>query len=275
MRLNMQKTKMALIYDFDKTLSTRDMQEFHLLQRLGYENPQEFWQKCGELSHKKNIDSILSYMYMIIHEDKNMTQKSLTEEGKYVEFFPGVDTWFKRINEYGANRGIEIEHFIISSGLTDMVKGSSIASEFKKIYACSYYFDESGRVLWPSRVINYTTKTQYLFRINKGVFDETDDFNLNRSMPEEDKYIPLNRMIYLGDGLTDVPAMKVVNSFGGNTIVVYRDDSNAEELAKDLHDNKRAAFMAKADYSEGGRIENIVHGIIDAVVADLNLDDYR
>lgn len=271
----MKKTKMALIYDFDKTLSTRDMQEFHLLPRLGYENPQEFWSKCAELSHKKNIDSILSYMYMIIHEDKAMTQSSLTEEGKYVEFFPGVETWFKRINEYGAARGIEIEHYIISSGLTDMVKGSSIAKEFKKIYACSYFYDEDGHVLWPSRVINYTTKTQYLFRINKGVFDETDDFNLNRSMPEEDKYIPLNRMIYLGDGLTDVPAMKVVNSYGGSTIVVYRDDCQAESLAKDLHENKRAAFMADADYSEGGRIESIVHGIIDAAVADLNLDDYR
>lgn len=271
----MKKLKMALIYDFDKTLSTKDMQEFHLLQHLGYADPETFWAECATLSRTHNIDSILSYMYMIIAHDRNITKESLFAEGKAVEFFPGVKTWFKRINEYAATRNILLEHFIISSGLTDIVKGSAIAKEFRKIYACSYYYDENGHVLWPSRVINYTTKTQYLFRIHKGVFDETDDFNLNRSMPEEDKYIPLNRMIYLGDGLTDVPAMKVVNSFGGYTLVVYRDDNHARELANDLHENKRASFMAKADYSKGSRIEKIVEGIIDSVYSDSHLDEYR
>lgn len=274
----MKKVKMALIYDFDKTLSPKDMQEFHIIKRFGYDDPNMFWQKCGEISKKHNMDGILSYMLMMAKEDPNMTQASLREEGSYIKLFKGVETWFKRINEYAFKKDIIIEHYIISSGLKDIIKGTTIANEFKKIYACSYYFDENGYAKWPSRVINYTTKTQYIFRINKGVLDETNDTDLNKSTPDEDKYIPYNRMIYFGDGLTDVPSMKVVAGFGGNTIAVYKDstkDKSAKILAEELFENKRATFMAKADYSEGSKIDKIVKGIIDAIHSDLKLDDYR
>ena len=269
----MKKAKMAFIYDFDKTLSPKDMQEFHLSKRLGFEDPKDFWKKCSEISDEHNIDGIMSYMMLLAQADPNMTRDSLREEGKYIELYPGVDTWFKRMNEYGASKGLEIEHYIISSGLKDIIKGTSIADEFKKIFACSYYFDENEKPIWPSRVINYTVKTQYLFRINKGVLDERNDIDLNRSTPEDDKYIPYNRMIYFGDGLTDVPSMKVVSQFGGTTIAVFADIF--EDPAMELHNRNTANYIANADYREGSRIDHIVKGLIDAASISEHLESYR
>ena len=274
----MDKVKMALIYDFDKTLAPKDMQEFHLLDHLGYKDPESFWQKCNALSKATNMDGILAYMYNIAKEDPTITKDILFREGSYIEYFKGVDTWFDRINEYGKSQGIEIEHYIISSGLKEIILGTSIASKFKKIYACSYYYDEDGHIKWPTRVVNYTTKTQYIFRINKGVLDETNDIDLNKSTKDEDKYIPYDRMIYFGDGLTDVPSMKVVTGFGGTSIAVYgqdKKDKTALNLAKELYEDKRATWMAKADYSKGSKIEKIVMGIIDRVATDIKLNEYR
>ena len=270
----MKNGKLALIYDFDKTLSPRDMQEFHYIKSLGYENPADFWNECGVFSQKHNCDSILSYMYMMIRKNPDLTQKQLIEEGKYVELYKGVKTWFKRINDYGKKHHVDVEHYIISSGLTDIIKGTQIASEFKKIYACTYAYDEKGKVLWPSRAVNYTMKTQYLFRINKGVLKETNDEDLNSSTPESQKYIPLENMVYFGDGSTDVPSMKVVQQNGGTTIAVFGDDSKRNRAEK-LYTDKRATFAVKADYSKGSKIEKIVMGIIDSLEAKNKLEDYR
>ncbi|MCR5300429.1 MAG: haloacid dehalogenase-like hydrolase [Erysipelotrichaceae bacterium] len=265
--------KMAFIYDFDHTLSPKDMPEFHLLKRLGYSDPKEFWQKCGELSKACNMDGILSYMYLLAKEDPDMTQDQLIKEGEYLEYYPGVEKWFSRMNRYARERGIDLEHYIISSGLKDIIAGSSIAHEFKKIYACSYYYDVDGKAKWPARVVNYTTKTQYLFRINKGVLDETNDADLNSSTPEDSKYIPLHRMVYFGDGFTDVPSMKVVSQSGGTTIAVFADLDN--DPAKQLHQDKRASFVAKADYRSGSRIDTICKKLIDAKALEIKLDKYR
>ncbi len=270
----MKNGKLALIYDFDKTLSPKDMQEFHYIKSLGYENPADFWNECGVFSQKHNCDSILSYMYMMIRKNPDLTQKQLIEEGKYVELYKGVKTWFKRINDYGKKHHVNVEHYIISSGLTDIIKGTQIASEFKKIYACTYAYDEKGKVLWPSRAVNYTMKTQYLFRINKGVLKETNDEDLNSSTPESQKYIPLENMVYFGDGSTDVPSMKVVQQNGGTTIAVFGDDSKRNRAEK-LYTDKRATFAVKADYSKGSKIEKIVMGIIDSLETKNKLEDYR
>ena len=254
---------MALIYDFDKTLSPKDMQEFHILKRFGYDDPSKFWEKCSKISNEHNMDGILSYMLLMAKEDPDMTRDSLIEEGSYVKLYKGVDTWFKRINKYGKNKGIEVEHYIISSGLKEMIEGSSIAQYFKKIYACSYAYDSEGKILWPARVVNYTTKTQYLFRINKNVLDEKNDTDLNRSTPDSEKYIPFNNMVYFGDGLTDVPSMKVVRDNGGYTIAVYNTNENKQALALELKKDKRANFALEADYSKGSDIEKAVKAIID------------
>ena len=269
----MKNAKLALIYDFDKTLSPRDMQEFHYIKSLGYDDPADFWKECDTFAKKHNCDGILSYMYLMVRKNQDLTRKQLIEEGKYIELYKGVSTWFKRINEYGKKHHIDVEHYVISSGLTDIIKGTSIASEFKKIYACSYVYDEEGKVLWPSRVVNYTMKTQYLFRINKGVLMETNDEDLNSSTPETEKYIPITNMIYFGDGSTDVPSMKVVQQNGGVTIAVFGDGSQAK--AEQLYADKRANFVVKADYSKGSRVEKIVQGIIDSLEARNRLEDYR
>ena len=270
----MKKTKLALIYDFDKTLSPRDMQEFHFIQSLGYKDPVDFWKECDEFSKKNNCDGILSYMLLMAEKDGNLTKKRLLEEGKYIKLYPGVSTWFKRINAYGKKHHIDVEHYVISSGLSEIIKGTSIAKEFKKIYACSYVYDKNGKVLWPARLVNYTMKTQYLFRINKGVLMETNDEDLNDSTPDTDKYIPLQNMIYFGDGSTDVPSMKVVQQNGGTTIAVFGDASKKNKAEK-LFTDKRATFAVKADYSQGGRIERIVKGIIDSIEVKNKLEDYK
>lgn len=270
----MKNTKLALIYDFDKTLSPRDMQEFHLIKSLGYDNPIDFWKECDEFSHKHNCDGILSYMYLIVKKNKNLTKQDLINEGKYIELYKGVNTWFKRINEYGKKHHVNVEHFVISSGLTDIIKGTPIAKEFKKVYACCYVYDKDGKVLWPSRLVNYTMKTQYLFRINKGVLSETNDEDLNSSTPETEKYIPINNMIYFGDGSTDVPSMKVVQQNGGVTVAVFGDETKKNK-AEQLYTDKRANFFVKADYSKGSRIEKIVQGIIDSIEVRNKLEDYR
>ncbi len=269
----MKNAKLALIYDFDKTLSPKDMQEFHYIRSLGYEDPADFWKECDAFSKKHNCDGILSYMYLMVMKNRDLTRKQLIEEGKYIELYRGVSTWFGRINEYGKKHHIDVEHYVISSGLTDIIKGTSIADEFKKIYACTYAYDSNGKVLWPSRVVNYTMKTQYLFRINKGVLTETNDEDLNSSTPETEKYIPITNMIYFGDGSTDVPSMKVVQQNGGVTVAVFGDGSQAK--AEQLYADKRANFVVKADYSKGSKVEKIVQGIIDSLETRNKLEDYR
>lgn len=269
----MKKTKVALIYDFDKTLSPKDMQEFHYLKSIGFKNPNDFWKKCGENSDKHNMDGVLSYMQLMAKTDPNLTRDRLRKEGKYIELYKGVDTWFKRINAYGKKHNVEVEHYIISSGLTDIIEGTKIAKEFKKIYACTYAYDDDGKVLWPSRVVNYTMKTQYLFRINKGIFDETNDADLNSSNPF--KYVPIQNMVYFGDGLTDVPSMKVVNQFGGYTIAVFGDLKNKKDLAMELYRDKRANYALLADYSKGSKIEKVVMGIIDSIEANKKLEEMK
>ena len=217
------------------------------------------------------MDSILAYMLMMKNVTPDLTKQMLMNEGKYIKLFKGVDTWFKRINDYGKKKGIQVEHYIISSGLRDMILGTKIAKEFKKVYACTYAYDENDRVLWPSRVINYTTKTQYLFRINKGVLTETNDFDLNRSTPENEKYISFENMIYIGDGMTDVPSMKVVQQGGGTAIAVYDPKTHKKKAAQELKEKNRVDYMCEADYSAGSIIEKTIQGIIDITAAKTEL----
>ena len=261
----MKNSKMALIYDFDHTLSPMDMQAFHYIGKLGYQNADEFWNECAKNTKKNNMDAILSYMELMVKKNPDVTKKELLEEGKYIKFYKGVETWFKRINAYGKKHNVDVEHYIISSGIKEMIEGTKIAKEFKKIYACSYTYDSNGKVLWPSRVVNYTTKTQYLFRINKGVLDETNDFDLNRKTPENEKHIPFSNIVYFGDGMTDVPSMKVVLEQGGNTIAIYENEESKKKLALELKKDNRASFIAPNDYSLNSKIDKIIKATIDAI----------
>lgn len=271
----MDNTKVALIYDFDKTLSPKDMQEFHYIKKLGYDDPNDFWLKAKENSLSNNMDGILSYMELMVKENPGLTKDELINEGAYIELYKGVDTWFDRINEYGKKHHVDVEHYIISSGIREMIMGTSIAPKFNNVFACSFAYDENGKVIWPSRVVNYTTKTQYLFRINKGVFDETNDIDLNKKTPREEKNIPFRNMIYFGDGLTDVPSMRVMLEEGGTTVAVYGSPEAKNMIAKELQDENRATYVIKADYSEGSRAEGLVKAIIDSIETNIKLEDFK
>ncbi|MBQ3967716.1 MAG: haloacid dehalogenase-like hydrolase [Lachnospiraceae bacterium] len=261
----MKNTKpvIAMMYDFDKTLCTKNMQEYSFIPDMRL-SPSEFWSKSNELAKKQKMDGILAYMWQMIIEckrnSKSIHRSDFVAQGKKMEFYKGVEDWFKRINEFGESQGVKIEHYIISSGLREIIEGCSIFKEFTDVFACEYLYDENDTACWPKNVVNYTTKTQFLFRINKGVMDLSDDKTLNDYTPEDERRVPFRNMIYIADGLTDVPCMKLVKVNGGYSIAVYqnRKKQEAEELLKD----QRVTFIAPADYSEGSALDATVKDII-------------
>ena len=214
----------ALIYDFDGTLSPGNMQEFGFIQAIG-KKPQEFWQESDKIALGQDASNILSYMKHMFDEAKKSGIKLRREDfksfGASAELFPGVKDWFKIINEYGKSKGVKVEHYINSSGLAEMIEGTSIAHEFKRIFACSFLYNKDGEAEWPGVAVDYTAKTQFLFKINKGILSIRDNKKVNESKAEDNKRIPFPHMIYFGDGETDVPCMKIVKMFGGNSIAVY------------------------------------------------------
>ncbi len=271
----MEKCKVAIMYDFDKTLSPKDMQEFSFIPSLGIEDAADFWKQVGKFTDKNKMDPILSYMYMMLRKanetDQPIRREDFVKLGQEVKLYPGVLEWFGRINQFAKEIDLEVEHYIISSGLTEMIEGTPIAKEFKKIYACKYCYNASGVAIWPATVVNYTTKTQYVFRINKGVLDENNDVDLNKSMPEEEKRIAFDRMIYIADGITDVPCMKLVKQFGGKTIAVYNHESKDSSMAKSLAIQQRVDFVAESDYRENQEVDLIVKSILELMAADTRM----
>ncbi len=257
----MKKPVIAFMYDFDKTLCTKDMQEYSFIPGLGMD-ASTFWKEVTKIAEEEGMDRIISYMYYMIHaaKAKRMPVRRLdfVEKGKNVELFAGVDTWFKRMNEVGEKLGLEIEHYIISSGLTEIIEGTSIYNEFKKIYACEFHYDENGVADWPALTVNYTNKTQFLFRINKGVLEMNEDEQLNEYLEDRNRRIPFRNMIYIGDGLTDVPCMKLVKTNGGQSIAVYQQ----KEKVVDLLQHRRVDFISPADYSEGSHMEKLCTTIL-------------
>ena len=275
---NVSMRKAAVIYDFDKTLCTKDMQEYSLIPSLGYENAGEFWDEVTELSLRHHMDSISAYLYVLqkkfAEAGKPLKKNDFHEPAGAIELYPGVESWFRRINEYGRKAGFMIEHYIISSGMTEIIENTAIADQFRKIYACSYYYNEAGTAEWPARIVNYTTKTQYLFRINKQVLDENEDAALNEYVDPAERPVPFKRMVYIADGLTDVPCMRLVRMNGGKSIAVYNEQSaSARKTAEKLIHDGRADFMACADYSDGSDMEVLMKKIIDHFKADVQLEE--
>ena len=268
----MRNNIIAIMYDFDKTLCTKDMQEYTFIPNLGIK-PEAFWQDANELREKSKMDQVLTYMYLMIKKtsDKNKTIKRnyLNEMGKDIELFPGVTEWFQRINAFGKEHGIIIEHYIISSGLKEIIEKSEIGPYFKKIYASEFYYDENGDAVWPKLAVNYTNKTQFLIRINKGVLDISDDYNLNKKMLEDEKRISTSNMIYIGDGITDVPCMKLTKDGGGVSIAVYNQKSI--KTAKSLYDDNRINYFVPADYQEDSAIDTIVKKTIMSMALNTEL----
>lgn len=265
----MTKPIVALIYDFDNTLSTRDMQEFTFIPALGM-TADEFWKKSDELAHKYQMDHILAYMYLMATKARekhiSLSPEALKEMGRDVQFFDGVKEWFTRINAYGDKLGLEVRHYILSCGLKSMIEGCGVANEFYNVFACDYLYDDNGEPLWPSIAINYTSKTQFLYRINKGVEDVGEHTKLNMYMPRNERVVPFDQMVYIGDGLTDVPSMKLVRQRGGYAIGVYKKPSDASYLV----DQERVDFYLKCDYTDGGEIDTALKAVLDKISAKIH-----
>ncbi len=262
----MGKPIVALMYDFDKTLSPKNMQDYGFMDGLGMSS-EEFWSECTRLTKKNDMDSILSYMYLMLEKGKSSMltkRENFNALGKSVKLFPGVKSWFGRMNDYCEQRGLKCEHYIISSGLKEIIEGTEIAGEFKEIYAASFLYGANGLAEWPAMAVNFTSKTQFLYRVNKGVLDVTDQHSLNNYLPDDERRVPFTNMIYFGDGDTDVPCMKLTRVNGGHSIAVYQDDS--EEASKLIHEG-RVDFAFPADYRKGHKLEKTIFTIIDEIAA--------
>lgn len=262
------KPIVAICYDFDKTLSPDDMQAQGYIQSVGYDVAQ-FWKESDELACKNEMDSNLAYMYKMVQEAEGnlvFSKKALAEYGARVKLFSGVESWFERIRQYGEKQGVAVEHYIISSGLKEMIEGTRIAAAFERIYASSFYFNERGVVRWPAQVVNYTNKTQYLFRISKGVLD-INDAGVNDYFPPEQIRIPFRNIVYIGDSDTDVPCMKLVNSYGGHSIGVYNPETGDKNKVLKMVRENRIRYFAPADYNEGSEMDGLVRSIIDTTAA--------
>lgn len=265
----------AIMYDFDRTLCTKDMQDYSFIPSLGM-TESEFWQYSNSLGQREHMDSILAYMYAMvkISKDKNipLLRQNLVDMGKNVELFKGVEGWFDRITEFGKDNGMQVEHYVISSGMKEIIEGTPISKCFKSIFACEFLYDENGNGVWPKTDVNYTNKTQFVYRINKGVLDVANDNDLNRSMPDDSKRVPFCNMIYIGDGLSDVPCMKMMKAYGGYSIAVYQNkDSKVEDLLK----RGRVDYIYPADYSENTGLDITVKNIIRKMsISETLYDEY-
>ena len=266
------KPIVALIYDFDGTLAPGNMQEYSFINAVGM-GKEEFWGETHKMSQGQDADGILIYMLFMLQEAKkkglSITRESLRQFGRDINFFKGVESWFQRINKIGLKEGVIVEHYINSSGLLEIMEGSRIAKEFKTIFASSYYYSKKGNAMWPAAAVNYTNKTQFLFKINKGILNIHDSEEINASVPEDEKRVAFSNMIYFGDGETDVPCMKLTRQLGGSSIAVY-DPSRKEKkkIADLLLSQKRVNYSCPADYRRGSKIEEIVTKIIRKIVAD-------
>ncbi|MCK9399646.1 MAG: haloacid dehalogenase-like hydrolase [Bacteroidales bacterium] len=279
----MSKTlvRIAIAYDFDGTLAPGNMQEHSFIPKLGI-NKAEFWKTSNARAKDQDMDDILAYMQLMLQkaDEKHIpvTRRAFLDHGKDIRFFNGVESFFDRINHYAAEKDASIDHHIISSGIRDIIKGTSIAKNFKNIFASGFVFDANDVAIWPALAINYTNKTQYLFRINKGINNSYDNTLINKFVEHEKRPIPFSRMIYLGDGETDVPAMKMIKQEGGTAIAVYdphrrkkKDKLSAKQTCEDLIIQKRADFIAPADYTENSKLYKIITVLINKIVEDERL----
>lgn len=263
------KPRMAICYDFDKTLSPDDMQTFTLIPSFGL-NPGEFWTESNQLARDNAMDKNLAWMYELIRHSK-FKGKSLRREyfhqiGMEVPLYSGVETWFDRVTQYAEKKGIQLDHYIISSGLKEIIEGSKISDKFARIYASSYYYDADGIAVWPTQAVNYTNKTQYIFRIAKGVLDEYDD-RVNDSVPEEGLAVPFENIVYIGDSETDIPCMRLVKSRGGYAIGVFDPKKNNRKRVYQLFVDGRINYYAPADYAARSSMMRYMKQIIDEVAA--------
>jgi len=269
------KPTVALIYDFDGTLSPRNMQEFDFLKEIGINDKDVFWKEADDLVVKHNASNILCYMKLMIDKSRaagrSIRRQAFVNYGKSVELYPGVEAWFDEIELLAQKYNVIVEHYINSSGLKEMIEGTKIASKFKQIYACSFMYNVDEIAEWPAVAVDFTTKTQFLFMINKGIANISENYRVNEYKPDEERPIPFRHMIYFGDGATDIPCMRMVKQNGGNSIAIYNPkDEKKMALAKRLIHENRVNFACAADYSKNKEIYTIVESILSQIKSNFD-----
>ncbi len=271
-----KKPILAICYDFDKTLSPDDMQAQGYIQSINYE-VEDFWKESNKLADDNDMDQNLAYMFMMINKARGkvvFSKETLKNDGAKVKLFPGVESWFDRINEYGEQNGVKIEHYIISSGLKEMIEGTTVADKFKRIYASSFYYDDCNVAIWPAQVVNYTNKTQFLFRIEKGVLDVNDQ-KVNAYFEPDEYRVPFRNMVYIGDSDTDIPCMKLVNLHGGHSIGVYNPKTKDKTKVYKMLEENRIKYFVPADYTADSPLEILLKEIIDRTQTNEVLENFH
>ncbi len=268
---------MAIAYDFDGTLAPGNMQEHSFIPELKL-STKEFWDKAKQMARDHDMDEILAYMFQMLEGANTakvkITRQNFRKHGKDIEFFEGVREWFPRLNKYARGQGVKLDHFIISSGLREMIEGTPIHSHFKYLFASGFAYDQNDVAFWPALAVNYTNKTQYLFRINKGILNSYDNQQINKFVPDEDREIPFSNMAYIGDGETDVPCMKMLKYQGGCSVAVFnpkrrgsKNRKSAKDTAFQLLAEKRAEYALPTDYRDGRPLDLLMKALIDKVAA--------
>jgi len=273
----MKRTKVAFVYDFDETLSTTYMQDYLLIPKLGLK-PETFWKKANQWSVDNFADQVTGSMYYFtkMAKEKNifLSREMLKACGQNIEYYEGVVDWFDRINKFGKYLDLDIEHYIVSSGYEEIIEGCSIRPYFKEVAGCAFAFDKNGFPIWPARVVNYQAKIQYLSKINKGL-TKLDDKAVNEYVPDEERRIPFSRIIYFGDGLTDIPSMKLVKQRNGTAIAVYKPKSPKKRKAIQMLKDDRVNFALPADYREGKGIDRAVKTVLYRIAVIRDLEDLQ
>ncbi len=270
------KPTVALIYDFDGTLAPGNMQEYDFIPAVGKSNA-EFWQESNRIAEEQDADPILTYMSKMIdearHKGLSLRKEAFRESGRHIHMYNGVQEWFPRINRYASGRGLHMLHYINSSGIKEIIEGTPIAKEFKNIYACSFLYDVDGIAYWPAVAVNYTNKTQFIYKINKGVESVSDGKLVNQYIPEELRPVQFKHMIYIGDGTTDIPCMRLVKHQGGHSIAVFNPEAaEGRKRIEHLLPEGRVSHICPADYSRGSQLDTLVKSIIDKIAIDYKLD---
>jgi hypothetical protein len=263
----------AIVYDFDGTLSPGSMQEHSFIPELGYVTPLEFWEEVKAECKLRDGDEVLTYMELMLRKSKKpFSCADLRRHGALLPLFQGVDSWFDRLNKRGREMGLTLQHYVISSGIREMIEGSKIFPAFTRVFASSFAYAKDGTATWPAVAINYTTKTQFLFRINKGIENTWDNVAINQWVPMGERSIPFERMIFLGDGDTDIPAMKMLRFQKGTAVAVFDPDkwreASQQERIEKLIAEDRANYVAPADYRVGSQLDVTVKGILGRIARD-------
>lgn len=260
---------MAIAYDFDGTLAPGNMQEHQFIPKINM-RPNKFWGEVNRLTKKHQADGVLVYMNLMLRKaaaaEAPVRREDFEEHGKGLKLFEGVEEWFDRITQYGRTKKVNVKHYLISSGNAEIFAGTKIASKFDKVYASKFIFDENGVAQWPALAINYTTKTQYLFRINKGAHDLSDDRKVNQFVEKHSRPIPFENMIFIGDGETDIPCFRLVKEEGGLSVAVYKPHTpGAQDKAQQYHKEGRVNCVASAIYTDRSELDQIVKAQINIV----------